>query len=223
VKADDPRKLLLMSTNVSRDALTLTTAFARAFGTPNALFSGAGIHCGNGEHLFSGLMRCAWTRMPDSTYMEYYLNFGCPSGYGAYYCATGMAHRMADARIRGMKHVAVEPWMGMPGINSDEWVPLRPGTDGAFALGIINLLLNEYNLYDIPHLKNYTNGPYLVMADGHHLRDKQTDKPLLWDLSDNKAKAYHDPSLKDPALEGAYNVNGITVRPAFALLKDHVK
>ena len=223
VKADDPRKLLVMSTNVSRDALTLTTSFARAFGTPNMLFSGAGIHCGNGEHLFSGLMRCAWTRMPDSNYLEYYLNFGCPSGYGAYYCATGMAHRMADARIRGMQHVAVEPWMGMPGINSDEWVPLRPGTDGAFALGIINLLLNEYNLYDIPHLKNYTNGPYLVMADSHHLRDKQTGKPLLWDLSDNKAKAYDDPTLKDPALEGAYTVNGFAVRPAFALLKEHVK
>jgi molybdopterin-containing oxidoreductase family molybdopterin binding subunit len=70
VKADDPRKLLVMSTNVSRDAHTLTTSFARAFGTPNMLFSGAGIHCGNGEHLFSGLMRCAWTRMPDSNYVE---------------------------------------------------------------------------------------------------------------------------------------------------------
>jgi len=223
IKTEDPRKLLLMSTNVSRDALTTTGAFARAFGTPNILISGAGIHCGNGEHLFSGLMRCGWTRMPDPNYIEYYLNFGCPSGYGAYYCATGMAHRMADARVRGMKHVAIEPWMGMPSINCDEWVPLRPGTDAALALAMINLLLNEHKMYDIPHLKHYTNGPYLVKADGYHLRDKKTDEPLMWDLADEKAKTYSDSTIKDPALEGNYSVNGVTVTPAFALLKKHVK
>jgi anaerobic selenocysteine-containing dehydrogenase len=223
VRNSDPRKLIVMSTNVSRDALTLTTAFGRAFGTVNMLYSGAGIHCGNGEHLFSGLMRCAWTRMPDSNYLEYYLNFGCPSGYGAYYCATGMAHRMADARVRGMKHVAVEPWMGMPAVNADEWVPLRPGTDGAFALGIINLLLNEYDLYDKPYLKNGTNGPYVVMANGLYLRDKASGKPLLWDLADSRAKTYDDLTLKDSALEGVFRVNGKTVKTAFTLLKEHVK
>ena len=168
-------------------------------------------------------MHCAWTRMPDPNYINYYLNFGCPSGFGAYYCVTGMAQRMADARRRGMKHVVIEPWMGMPGINSDEWIPIRPGTDAAMALAMVNLLLNEYGIYDAASIKQYTNGPYLVGADGYYVRDKETKKPLMWDLVDGKAKTYDDPTIKDVAIEGSYSVNGATARPAFSLIKEHVK
>ena len=116
VRADDPRKLLAILSVFAGDPGRVNSCFAAAFGTPNVLPSAAGIHCGNGSHLFSGLVQGAWTKMPDPNYIKYYLNFGCPSGFGAYYCVTGMAQRMADARKRGMKHVVIEPWMGMAGL-----------------------------------------------------------------------------------------------------------
>ncbi len=223
IKAEDPRKLLTISSIIARDNGNMNKSFSAAFGTPNHFNSGAGMHCGNGSHLFSGLMHCSWTRMPDPNYVNYYLNFGCPSGFGAYYCATGMARRMADARERGMKHVVIEPWMGMPGLNSDEWVPIRPGTDAALALAMINLLLNEYGLFDGESLRQYTNGPYLIGADGHYVRDRASQKPLLWDLADGQAKTYDDPTLRQAALEGRFSLEGAAVRTAFTLIKEHVQ
>jgi len=96
----------------------------------------------------------------------------------------------------------------MPGLNCDEWIPIRPGTDAAMALAMINLLLNEYGIYDSASIRQYTNGPYLVGTDGLYLRDKVMQKPLMWDLEDGKAKTYDAPTLGEPALEGSYCVEG---------------
>jgi len=223
IRADDPRKLLGGTTPLLMPSVFfMHHCFGEAFGTPN-FNMGAPIHCGGASHMIAGLMHGAWTRMPDTNFIEYYLNFGCPSGFGAYYSLTGMVQRMADARRRGMKHVAIEPWMGMPGINSDEWIPLRPGTDAALALALVNLLLNEYGIYDVESIKHRTNGPYLVGADGRYMRDTETRKPLIWDLADGKAKAHDDPTLTDPAIEGSYSVGAAEAMPAFSLLKERVK
>ena len=223
IRAEDPRKMLSIRSVILMDYSRLTQSFAAAFGTPNTLPSGAGMHCGNGMHLFAGMMRCAWARQPDPNYLNYYLNFGGPTGYGAAYAVTGMTKKMAEARLRGMKHVAIEPWMGMPGVNCDEWIPIRPGTDAAVLLSMVNLLLNEYGIYDGVSIKRYTNGPYLVGTDGHYVRDKETQKPMMWDLVDGKAKPYDDATIKDVAIEGNYSINGAKVTPAFALIKEHVK
>lgn len=223
IKADDPRKLLGgISVILIPGPVAMYLSFFDAFGSPNFRV-GTTPHCGGASHMIAGLMHAAWIRSPDPNYMEYYLNFGCPAGFGAYYSVPGMAKRMADARRRGMKHVAIEPWMGMPGMNSDEWIPIKPGTDAALALAMTNLLLNEYGIYDKDRIKHYTNGPYLIGADGHYLRDKETQKPLMWDVVEGKAKTYDDPSIKDVAIEGSYSVNGVKVTPAFSLLKEHVK
>lgn len=223
IRADDPRKLINMATVQPDEYLRTLIAFGGAFGSPNYIGSGAGGHCANAAHSLGGMTHCGWTRMPDPDYIKYYLNFGCPSGYGMFYCINGMTQRMADAKLRGMKHVAIEPWMGMAGAKADEWIPIRPGTDAAMALAMVNLLLNEYRIYDAESLKKYTNGPYLVRPDGYYLRDKQTNKPLIWDPVDKKAKTYDDATMKDVAIEGEYTVNGVTARPAFSLIKEHVK
>ncbi|MFH1652364.1 MAG: molybdopterin-dependent oxidoreductase [Chloroflexota bacterium] len=223
IMAEDPRKMMVMSSVIPDCYLHITRGFGQAFGTPNSLASGAGAHCGGGSHLFSGLVQLAWTKMPDPNYVNYYLNFGCPAGFGAYYSVIGMAQRMADARKRGMKHVSIEPWLGMPGRNSDEWVPIRPGTDAALALAMVNLLLNEHGIFDAPHLKKNTNGPYLVGEDGYFLRDKASQKPLVWDSADGRAKTYDDPGMQDIALEGSYTVDGVKATTAFSLIKEEVK
>ena len=64
------------------------------------------------------------------------------------------------------------------------------------------------------------------------LRDKKTNMPLVWDVVDQKPKIHNDPSVTrveyedtahEVALLGTYEVNGETCRPAFDLLKEHVK
>jgi anaerobic selenocysteine-containing dehydrogenase len=41
--------------------------------------------------------------------------------------------------------VQVEPKMTLTGGNADLWLAIRPGTEGAFALGLANLLLTKFN------------------------------------------------------------------------------
>ena len=42
-----------------------------------------------------------------------------------------MAGKMADARVRGMRMVAVEPFLSPAAEKADEWLPIRPGSEGA--------------------------------------------------------------------------------------------
>jgi molybdopterin-containing oxidoreductase family molybdopterin binding subunit len=122
-----------------------------------------------------------------------------------------------------MKVVVVDPVMSTAAAKADEWIPIRPGTDAALALAMINVLLNEVGIYDAVFIKKYTNGPYLIGPDGHYLKDKATNKPLIWDTIKGEAKTYDNPGIKDFALEGSYKVNGTNGSPAFQLLKEHVK
>src|SRR3972149_10049481 len=98
--------------------------------------------------------------------------------------------KRAEARARGMKLVVIDPQCGNAAAKADEWIPIRPGTDGALALAMLNVLLNEAGIYDREFLKNQTNGPYLVKPDGRYMRDEATGRHLAWDLSDGKDKTY---------------------------------
>ena len=50
--------------------------------------------------------------------------------------------KFRSASPRGVL-VQVEPKMTLTGANADLWVPIRPGTEGAFALGVANQLLKQ--------------------------------------------------------------------------------
>ena len=50
--------------------------------------------------------------------------------------------RQGRPGVRG-KFVQVEPRMSQTGANADEWIPARPGSEGALALGIAHVILSE--------------------------------------------------------------------------------
>jgi anaerobic selenocysteine-containing dehydrogenase len=50
--------------------------------------------------------------------------------------------RQGQPGVRG-KFVHVEPRMSQTGANADEWVPIRPGTEGVFALGLAHVILRD--------------------------------------------------------------------------------
>jgi len=56
-----------------------------------------------------------------------------------------------------------------------------------------------------------------------YIGDDETNKPMVWDAGEGKAKVYDDPTIKDYALEGEYEYNGVKCQPSFALLKEHLK
>ena len=223
IRREDPRKLLLTGTVTTQDEVPFARLFTMAYGTPNSWNSGAGNHCGTAEHLFGAVMHAAWSKQPDPDHCRYLLNFGAAAGFGSYYCVTGMAQRVADARVRGMRHVAIDPFLSPSAEKADEWIPIRPGTDGALALAMLNVLLNELGIYDTDYLQHHTNGPYLIGPDGLYVRDAEDGRPLVWDGGAQCARPFNDPAIREFALEGEFEVEGALARPAFALLKEHVR
>ncbi|MBI2162217.1 MAG: molybdopterin-dependent oxidoreductase [Candidatus Rokubacteria bacterium] len=223
LRAEDPRQLMIQVTTTLAPSSLLFFTFGWAFGTPNMWVAGGGIHCGNGAHAVGGIMHASWSLVPDFKHCTYALYFGASKGHGAGHAATPNMEQAADARARGMRMVVVDPICNFAASKANEWVPIRVGTDAAMALAMVNCLLNELGIWDADYLKTKTNGPYLVRPDGTHARDPESGKPLVWDAATGAARAYDDPAAKDPALLGTYEVAGEACRPAFELLKEHVK
>ncbi len=222
VRAEDPRRLLFCGTVVSLAPLTFAVAaFMSAFGSPNSFISN-GHQCGNAEHMLARTLHASVTTNPDVDHCDYLLIFGCQVGFGAYYTFGTMAQKMADARVRGMKVVTVDPYMSPAAEKADEWLPIRPGSDGALACVLLNLLLNEYRLFDAEYLRHHTDGPYLVAPDGGYARHPASGKPLVWDTGAGQAFPFDEDAVSELALEGAYSVEGKECKPVFQLLKEQV-
>jgi cysteine desulfurase NifS len=66
--------------------------------------------------------------------------------------------KIQQAHKRGAKIVVIDPRKTtMAKYPHAEWIPIRPGTDGALALGMCNYLIEE-ELYDEAFVKNWTVG-----------------------------------------------------------------
>ena len=223
IRQEDPRKLVIQRTTTVTANKNPLQAFAFGFGTPNQSVSGGGLHCGNGAHLISGIMHASWGVVPDFENCNYAMYFGASKGHSAGHCSTSNIGLAADARARGMKLVVFDPMCNFASAKATEWVPLRVGTDAAVALAMCNVVANELGALDIPYLKAKTNGPYLIGPDGKYLREHGSDKPMVWDSTAGAARTFADAKAEDMALEGEFDVGGTRYRPAFALLKEHLK
>ena len=213
-------------------------AFMAAWGPIDLGYgAGQGVKCYHSEHLYGELWHRAFIVSPDTPYVNYIIN--CGNNVEASGGVVGI-WREADARVRGAKRVQVEPHLSVTGALSAEWVPIKPKTDAAFLYALIHRIVHEQGWAkscDIPYLKHRTASPYLVGPNGWYLRDAVSGKPLIWDLADGRAKAFDDPGLRDPALDGEFTLAGVehgadderfehaqaVGRPAFGKFLDHVR
>jgi len=226
VMKKDPRAVVFGGTPSPGTPSCLGAVFPGLFlpmGTRNFAPGGVGLHCGNGAHFGAGLVHCSWSVLPDYNYCNLAIQFGSNKGTGS---GHGSGHNMrlgAKARARGMKNIVFDPICNFAGGKATEWIPILPGTDLAVILSMCNILVNEIETYDKEFLRKYTNGPYLVGPDKRFVRDKESNQPMLWDESDNKAKTWDDPTLALPALLGNFQVDGVACQPSFQIVKEHLK
>lgn len=74
--------------------------------------------------------------------------------------------RFCEAIRKGMKFVFVDPRLNEGSyIYGAEWIPIKPATDAAFLLGMMNIIIKE-KLYDEDFLPKYTNAPILIQLNG---------------------------------------------------------
>jgi molybdopterin-containing oxidoreductase family molybdopterin binding subunit len=152
---------------------------------------------------------------------RYLMLFGSQRGGVVGHDTMRAAREMAEAQARGMKLVVVDPICTPMASRASEWVSIRPGTDGALALSMIHVLVNELGIYDRNFLQTHTNVPYLVGDDGRYVRDQSSGKPLVWDKASQESVPFDGSA--SPALEGEFQVGGRSCQPAFSRLKEHLR
>ncbi len=218
LREDNPQKLLFSSKD---SAVTdqIASAWASAFGGRQTLTST--FAPGPGKHVMTYPITGTFQQGVDLAHCRYLILWGNQLGFGTQKGANLFSREMADARARGLRLVVVDPVLNQAAAKADDWIPIRPGTDAAFALALVNLLLNDLGVYDAEFLKHHSNGAYLIGPDGLYVRDQRTGKPLVWDIQAAQARPYDEAA--EPSLEGELTVNGVRCQPSFQLVREHVK
>jgi anaerobic selenocysteine-containing dehydrogenase len=150
--------LALMHGELRGQMRQVVNRFMRAYGSPNVI---------SRESLGEGAARLAlWlsqgvNALPvyDINNSNYVLTFGgnlLESSRNVIGYLGAMAFMRRGRPQRG-KLVAVHPRLSLTGIKADEWVPIRPGTYGALALGMANVIINS-NLYNEDFVRDFTFG-----------------------------------------------------------------
>jgi len=135
---------------------------------------------------------------------------------------------IVQARKRGAKVVVIDPRFSATCAHADQHLPIRPGTDGALALAMINVIMQE-GLRDRRFLSEETVSPLLVRKDnGLFLRESDladggsVDRMMIMDEYTGRRQVYGTLECK-PAITGTYSVAGIECQPAYQLLADMVQ
>ncbi len=221
VRDDDPLRFLLCTFDAYHIRGSMLPAFVTAVGAPAVNTWSAQIFCGNNVHGIHWMAQNAFEANPDAAYTEYILHFGSQFGSVIHYDTMKSTRELAGRRPGSLRQVVVDPVCGTAASRAEEWVPIRPGTDAALILGMVNQMINVNGHYDRPFLGQSTNAPYLVGEDEFYVRDPETEKPLVWDTAAQAARPF-DAGVTEPALEGRFETHGKPVKTAFQALKDHV-
>ena len=140
-------------------------------------------------------------------------------------------HFMMEAKENGTRLIVIDPVYNPNTAKADWWIPVKPGTDGALALGVLNVLIGN-GWVDEDTLRSKTNCGLLIKEDGMYLRmsdlgveptegdvDPLTGKPkvisppAVWDEAASKAVAFSE--AQKPALKNVAPIEGIVVQTVY--------
>jgi anaerobic selenocysteine-containing dehydrogenase len=221
------------STTAIADSAAFVVRLMNAFGTPN---------------MVSALDLCGWGRGFATRYvfgvgsvatgstggaMADIAETGCLILWGYNPSFSRITHATASIAglKRGMKLIVIDPRHVGLANKADVWLQVRPGTDGALALGLANIMI-ERGWYAHEFVRAWSNGPLLVRSDTDRLLKAEdlasgggSGQFVAWDSLSNHIVSY-DPAAgryetlgAHLALRGEYTVatigGPISCRPAF--------
>ncbi|MHA1566889.1 MAG: molybdopterin oxidoreductase family protein, partial [Alphaproteobacteria bacterium] len=225
IRYSDPRKLAFFTGRDQSQALT--GYWASQFGTPNHAAHGgfcsvnmaaAGLYSIGGSFWEFG--------EPDWERTKYLLMFGVAEDHDSNPIKIGLGKLKGR---EGTKFVSVNPIQTGYSAIADEWIGIRPGSDGLFVMALIHELLGARKI-DLDYLVRYTNAPWLVRRDpggaedGLFVRDR-FGNPLAYDKDAGRLVNALLPGIV-PALSGEYDLHadimggGASAVPAFQLMAE---
>ena len=219
IRKSDPRKLAFFTGRDQSQALT--GWWASQFGTPNHAAHGGfcsvnmaagGIYTIGGSFWEVG--------EPDWDLTKYMLMFGVAEDHDSNPIKAGLS----KLKKNGAKFVSMNPIRTGYSAIADEWIGIRPGTDGKFVLALVPELLKADQI-DLDYIVRYTNLPWLIIQnpgeadDGLFVRGIDGE-PICWDTGTDQAADARLAGVS-PALTGTYTIeNGQRAVPAFALMAE---
>lgn len=221
IRADDPNKLAFFT---GRDQMqALTGLWASQFGTLN--WAAHGGFC-SVNMAAAGLSTTGFSFWefgePDWELTRHFMLWGVAEDHSSNPLKIGLKR----LKERGVKIVAINPVRTGYQAIADEWVPIRPGTDGLLALSMAHVLMRSRTI-DEEYLARFTNAPWLVVDDPgserHGLLARGDDgEPLVWDQEKGAPASARQPGVC-PALFGEYPGGGHgRVRTAMTLIGERV-
>ncbi|MFA5317720.1 MAG: molybdopterin-dependent oxidoreductase, partial [Dehalococcoidales bacterium] len=153
-----PHQLLFLSGLNTISTEDIIHRFAGAYGTPNVI----------SEDSFDNEADKAGEWMADGNYTQsaydlaktnYILSFGASilESYKPLSRSLRMWGKIRRERPNRAKVVVIDPRYSVTALRSDQWLPINPGTEGALAMAIANVIINE-GLYDANFVENWTVG-----------------------------------------------------------------
>lgn len=166
--------------------------------------------------------------------------------FGCNYAETNKQemHFVFDAQEAGAKLIVIDPRCSRTASKADWWVPIRPGTDSALMLGMMNWIVAN-NKQDDDYIRTYTNGAFLVdratrklvMSNGNYLVWDQDSNAVaeVTPLADDLKPTYPSVTVtgtipdtckvpKSAAITGSFTVEvdgtSYDAAPAFQLIVD---
>ncbi|MGD8265643.1 MAG: molybdopterin oxidoreductase family protein [Chromatiales bacterium] len=230
LRETDPSKFALFT---GRDQMqALTGMFAKQYGTPNYAAHGGFCSVNMAAGLIYTFGGSFWEfGGPDLDRSKLFIMIGTAEDHDS----NPLKIHLSKFKRNGGRFISINPVRTGYSAIADEWVPIKPGTDGALLLAIIREII-EQGLYDREFITQYTNAAELVITDDEaddyglfkrfemHVEEGCFDpeNKLWWDREIGPIGT-HTPGA-DPRLLGEFEMDdGTRVTPAFQLLKDRVE
>ncbi|MFK8079842.1 MAG: molybdopterin oxidoreductase family protein [Granulosicoccus sp.] len=222
IRETDPKRLAFFT---GRDQMQALTGFwATQFGTINWAAHGGfcSVNMAAGGLYMTG--QSFWEfGDPDWDNAKYFMLWGVAEDHASNPIKIGLE----KLKRRGAKFVAINPVRTGYQAIADEWIGIRPGTDGLLALSFAHVLLKNEQ-FDWDFLTRYTNSTQLVISapgtsrDGLLLRNEEGEL-LIWNQATQGTATWNDSSHDDAiqaALFGEYEVAGVSVKTVMTQLAE---
>ncbi|MFK7890683.1 MAG: molybdopterin oxidoreductase family protein [Granulosicoccus sp.] len=222
IRETDPKRLAFFT---GRDQMQALTGFwASQFGTINWAAHGGfcSVNMAAGGLYTTG--QSFWEfGDPDWDHAKYFMLWGVAEDHASNPIKIGLE----KLKRRGAKFVAINPVRTGYQAIADEWIGIRPGTDGLLALSFAHVLLKNEQ-FDWEFLTRYTNATQLIIdAPGtskHGLLYRNAaDELQIWDQASDSCVSWSQSSQSDavaPALFGEFDAHGVTVKTVMTHLAE---
>ncbi|CAB3964189.1 formate dehydrogenase [Burkholderia aenigmatica] len=230
LRATDPKRFALFT---GRDQMqALTGLFAKQFGTPNYAAHGGFCSANMAAGMIYTIGGSFWEfGGPDLDHAKLFFMIGTAEDHHS----NPLKIALGKFKRAGGRFIAINPVRTGYAAIADEWIPIRPGTDGALFMALMHELIAR-DAFDLEFVSRFTNAAELVDqrdgADTFGLFVRDAGAPevnalypqnrMWWDTKTNRAVLHHKEGA-EPALDGRYTLDdGTPVAPSFTLLREQV-